>query len=322
MILSHDKISHRLNQRTKKARLNMFITLTELRYITAVAKEKHFGRAAKKCFVSQPTLSIAIKKLEINLGLAIFERDKTHVTLTTHGEIIIKKANVILDMAHEIETFAKNTDPFTEPLKIGAIHTIGPYLYPSLMNLINQELPQLHLHIEEDFTKNLEEKLLNTELDAIIVAKPFVRPGIDTIELYSENLVVITPHDHHFKNKKSILPNALINETLLLLGKGHCFRDQVLEICPSCNLNTASSNHTIVTSSIETIKQMVAYNQGISIVPQSTITNSKSALFNTYNFAKSSPKREVILAYRSSSSKKEVFYKLSQLIQEVSKKLI
>lgn len=298
----------------------MYITLTELNYIVAVAKEKHFGKAANICFVSQPTLSIAIKKLETNLGIQIFERNKTHVLITKPGEIIIAKAKLILDMSSEIENFAKiSQDQYLEPIKLGAIHTTGPYLYPELMGLISEKLPQLKLNIEEDFTSNLETKLLNNELDAIIVAKPFSKSGISTIELYQEALKVITSKEHPFKKKKNIDPNILNDEIILLLGNGHCFRDQVLEICPACNISSKTGGHIIITSSLETIKQMVAYNQGISIVPQSSIINSTSELLTIHSFRNPIPQRSIVLAYRSGFSRIEVLLKLAKLIQIVSK---
>lgn len=299
----------------------MYITLTELNYIVALAKEKHFGKAANKCFVSQPTLSIAIKKLETNLGVQIFERNKTQVLITQLGEIIIAKAKLILEMSSEIENFAKiSQDPFLEPLKIGAIHTIGPYLFPELMSSINYEIPKLKLSIEEDFTNNLEAKLLNNELDAIIVAKPFAKSGTSIIDLYDEDLTIITSNEHPFSKKKTIDPKVLSRETMLLLGNGHCFRDQVLDICPDCSLNNPTNQHVIITSSLETIKQMVAYNQGISIVPKSAVLNSKSNLFKIHNFNKPIPYRSIVLAYRSNFGRIEVLQQLAKSIKTISKK--
>lgn len=296
----------------------MYITLTELKYVVALFEEKHFARAANKCFVSQPTLSIAIKKLEENLGITIFERSKTNVIVTKIGETIIAKAKLMLELAHEIENIAKmNQDPFIEPLRIGAIHTVGPYLFPSLLRLVQQKLPQLKLHIEEDFTHNLEKKLRDNKLDAIIVAKPFSSNGISTIDLYAEDLVVISNLNHPLAQKKSINPKALANESLLLLGQGHCFRDNVLEICASCNINSqAENNHTIITSSLETIKQMVIYNQGISIVPRSAMLGENSEKLVTINFASKIPHRNIILAYRNNFSRLEVLSQLSNLLQE------
>jgi LysR family hydrogen peroxide-inducible transcriptional activator len=298
----------------------MFITLTELRYVVALAQEKHFGRAANKCFVSQPTLSIAIKKLEDNLGLQIFERSKTSLMPTDAGLEIISQAQHVLESVAKIEEFAKHgNDPFSTPLKLGAIHTVGPYLYPDLIANISESRLPLKLMLEEDMTANLSEKLIQGELDAIIVAKPFERPNISSIDLYSEELEVILPANHILKTAKQIKPEELENETLLLLGSGHCFRDQVLKICPSYNFAKSDGNkHSIITSSIETIKYMVAGNIGISIVPRRSLNGINPELILNKPFIAPTPKRDIILAYRSGFSRIKVLEALIQIIQQIT----
>lgn len=299
-------------------RYAMFITLTELRYVVAVSREKHFGKAAQKCFVSQPTLSVAIKKLEENLGMQIFERDKNHVIETANGLEIIARAQQILESVAKIQDFAKeNNDPFANPLKVGAIHTVGPYLFPNLITHINQQKSPLKLLIEEGMTANLSEKLQNGELDAIIVALPFERSNIDVEQLYKENLSLIIPANHPWKNKKSIKPKEMNDQTVLLLGNGHCFRDQVLKICPSFNVSSGD-NHSIITSSIETIKYMVASNIGISIVPNRSLQGINNSLIQSLDFTNPSPYREIVLAYRKNSSRKLAITKLINTIQEIT----
>ncbi len=292
----------------------MFITLTELRYIVAVANERHFGRAASKCFVSQPTLSIAIKKLEANLKIALFERDNNQVTITDVGREIISKAAEVLEAVDEIEEFATlNNDIYSQPIKLGAINSVGPYLFPALIKSLNKS--PIKLIIEEGFTETLYNKLLAGEIDAIIIAKPFNKPNITALDLYTEPLKIILPKDHKWASQKSkINPLNLMNETVLLLDKGNCFREQVLQICPQCALYTPNTNNmTITTSSIETIKYMVANGVGISIVPSFSL--NKNDQFITKEFIKPVPKREIIIATRKSFSRMAILHQLAEVIR-------
>lgn len=297
----------------------MFITLTELRYLVALAQEKHFGKAADKCFVSQPTLSIAIKKLEDNLGLQIFERNKVSITVTESGKEIVSRAQHVIESVEKIETFAKHgNDPFKSPIKLGAIHTVGPYLFPNLISKLNESQSNIKLLIEEGMTVNLSEKLTNGELDAIIVAKPFDRPNIICKDLYSEESEIIIPANHQWKSKKKINPKDLEQQTLLILGAGNCFRDQVLQICPQCNYTSPDgTTHSIVTSSIETIKYMVASNIGISIVPKRSLQGINHKQILNIPFVNPTPKREIILAYRSSFNRAQVLDLLIDTIKQI-----
>ncbi len=297
----------------------MFITLTELRYLIAVSRELHFGRAAEKCFVSQPTLSIAIKKLEENLQVQIFERNKSQVIITEAGLEIIVLAKQVMESINKIEDFAlRNQDQFLTPLKIGAIHTVGPYLFPDLITKINQVESPLKLVIEEDMTANLSEKLIKGDLDAIIVAQPFMRPNIILSHLYYEPLDIILPINHILNKRKTISPEELDDQTLLLLGEGHCFRDHVLQICPQCTFTASfGSPHTIITNSIETIKYMVANKIGISIVPRRSLHRINNASIKVKPFTKPIPQREIILAYRNHFSRNKAISELINLIQQL-----
>ncbi len=297
----------------------MLITLTELSYVLSLAREKHFGRAAKKCFVSQPTLSIAIKNLEDKLGLQIFERNKSQVIVTLHGLEIIAYAQNVIESVTKIEDYAKQKDnPLSAPLKIGAIHTVGPYLFPGLIAKIIELNSMLKLEIQEDITANLHDKLISGELDAIIVAKPFIRSNIKSIDLYSENMMVIIPSNHPWKTKQKLNPEELNDQTVLLLENGHCFREQVLQICPQCSYTQANgTNHTLITSSIETIKYMVANSIGISIVPSRSLLGINSRQILHKPFTAPSPKREIILAYRNGFGRLAALEELTQIIKQL-----
>ena len=195
------------------------MTLTELRYIVTLAQERHFGRAAEKCFVSQPTLSVAVKKLEGELNIAIFERSKSSVSPTPLGEEIIQQAEKVLTESRILKELAESgKDQLNSPLKVGAIFTIGPYLFPHLVPQTYQQAPQMSLFIEESYTAVLRRQLREGELDAIIIALPFNEPDVMTRPLYDEPFVVVMPKDHELAKLKHIQAEMLPDQDLLLLG--------------------------------------------------------------------------------------------------------
>jgi len=288
------------------------MTLTELRYIVAVAKELHFGRAAAACFVSQPTLSVAIKKLEDELDTVIFERQQHEVTITPIGEQIIRQAQQVLEQAKTIKLIAEEgKDPLKGKLRMGVIYTVGPYLLPKLIPLLTRRAPDLTLLIDEDFTANLAEKLRQGELDVIIISTPFEIQGVITQVLYKEPFMVALPRDHPLTKKKSIKADDLINETLLLLKTGNCFRDQVMEVCPACKSDTFSRDKiqkTLEGSSLETIRQMVAAGSGVTVLPSSSIMEKQDVdqLLEYRPFSRPVPEREVAMAYRQTYPRKKL----------------
>ena len=236
------------------------MTLTELRYIVAVAQKKHFGQAAQACFVSQPTLSIAIKKLEDELDIKLFERSsKNAIRVTEIGQRIIDQAHRVLRETQVINEIAQQgKDPLSGSFRLGAIYTIGPYLLPDLIPRISHSAPKLKLIIEENFTAALTEKLKNGDLDIILIAEPYSEPGIQTRALYSEPFVALLPAGHALAEKAVLDTTDLAHETVLLLGSGHCFRDQVLEFCPECRRQTSLLGNAIQNSieggSLETLR--------------------------------------------------------------------
>lgn len=278
------------------------MTLTELKYIVTLAQERHFGRAAEKCFVSQPTLSVAIKKLESELDVAIFERSKSSVSVTPLGERIVFQAQRVLEESRSIREIASSgKDQLSTPLKLGAIFTIGPYLFPHLVPQIHQQAASMPLYLEENYTGVLRRQLRDGELDAIIIALPFNEADIITHPLYDEHFVTVLPKGHPWARQDHIEPEQLADEDMLLLGEGHCLRDQVLELCPAL----ARKHHTRLGSvtdgsSLETLKHMVATGLGISILPESAVSNLDKNLVVTLPFAHPAPSRTVALAWRTS----------------------
>ncbi|MGB1090781.1 MAG: LysR substrate-binding domain-containing protein [Oceanobacter sp.] len=278
------------------------MTLTELKYIVTLAQERHFGRAAEKCFVSQPTLSVAIKKLEGELDIAIFERSKSSVSVTPLGERIVAQAQRVLEEARTIRELATSgKDQLASPLKIGAIFTIGPYLFPHLVPQVYQHAPGMPLYIEENYTGVLRRQLRDGELDAIIIALPFNEPDVLTRPLYDENFLVVLPKNHPWKSQETIDPDQLADEDLLMLGEGHCFRDQVFEHCPALTRKHHTRLGSVMEgSSLETLKHMVGTGLGITVLPESAISNLDRNLVITRPFSSPAPFRTVALAWRAS----------------------
>lgn len=294
------------------------MTLTELRYIVAVAQEQHFGRAAQACFVSQPTLSVAIKKLEEELGVMLFERHKSEITLTPVGEEVVQQAQQVLEQVEGIRQLAQQgQDPLHGPLQLGAIYTIGPYLLPQLIPVLHKNAPQMPLVIQENYTAELTRRLKQGELDAIIIALPYEEPGIVSLPLYHEPFKVVLPENHPWKKRKNIRVNELANENLLLLGAGHCFREQVLDACPACITGKQQAlQQTIEGTSLETIRYMVGSGLGITVLPCSAVgdTRSASPLLSIRPFATPVPGRTVALAWRASFPRPRAIEVLRQSI--------
>jgi len=278
------------------------MTLTELRYIVTLAQEQHFGRAAERCHVSQPTLSVGVKKLEDELGVLIFERSKSAVRLTPVGESIVAQAQKVLEQAQGIRELAQaGKNQLTAPLKVGAIYTVGPYLFPHLIPQLHRVAPDMPLYIEENFTHVLRDKLRTGELDAIILALPFQEADVLTKPLYDEPFYVLMPADHPWTARETIDVELLNDKSLLLLGEGHCFRDQVLEACPA-GRRDANAHTTVESSSLETIRHMVASGLGISVLPFTAVDSHHYApgVLEVRPITPPVPFRTVAIAWRAS----------------------
>ena len=279
------------------------MTLTELRYIVTLAQESHFGRAAERCHVSQPTLSVGVKKLEDELGVLIFERTKSAVRLTPVGEGIVTQAQKVLEQAQSIRELAQaGKNQLASPLKVGAIYTVGPYMFPHLIPQLHRVAPDMPLYIEENFTPILRDKLRTGELDAMIIALPFQEADVLTLPLYDEPFYVLMPANHPWSKKQTIDAEMLNDKSLLLLGEGHCFRDQVLEACPTTRKGEAPSHTTVESSSLETIRHMVASGLGVSILPLSAVDSHhySPGVLDIRPMTAPVPFRTVAIAWRAS----------------------
>ena len=294
------------------------MTLTELRYIVAVARERHFGRAAEACFVSQPTLSVAIKKLEEELDVRIFERGSAEVSVTPLGEEIVRQAQQVIEQAAAIKEIAKRgKDPMSGPLRLGIIYTIGPYLLPDLVRQTIERTPHMPLLLQETFTAKLLDMLRAGELDCAIMAEPFPDAGLAVAPLYDEPFMVAVPKTHALAKRKQISAEELKQETMLLLGTGHCFRDHVLEVCPEYarfSSDAEGIRKTFEGSSLETIKYMVASGMGVTVVPQLSVPKDEQPHLRYIRFSGTPPTRRVVLAWRRSFTRYEAIAALRNAI--------
>jgi LysR family transcriptional regulator, hydrogen peroxide-inducible genes activator len=294
------------------------MTLTELRYVVAVARERHFGRAAESCSVSQPTLSISIKKLEDELEVRIFERGTSDVSVTPIGDEIVRQAQAVLDQVASIrETAKRRHDPVAGPLRLGVIYTIGPYLLPELVREAIERVPQMPLMLQENFTVKLLEMLRAGELDCAIMAEPFPDSGLAVAKLYDEPFVVALPRTHALAGRASISADELRQEKMLLLGTGHCFRDHVLEVCPEYAPFSGTAEgigKTFEGSSLETIKYMVAAGMGVTVVPRLSVAGEPPPHIAYVPFAEPAPTRRVVLVWRRSFTRYEAIAALRNVI--------
>jgi len=294
------------------------MTLTELRYIVAVARERHFGRAAEACFVSQPTLSVAVKKLEDELDVKLFERGSAEISVTPLGEEIVRQAQAVLEQAQAIKEIAKRgKDPLAGALRLGVIYTIGPYLLPDLVRSAIARVPQMPLMLQENFTVKLLEMLRAGELDCAILAEPFMDTNLAVAPLYDEPFLIAVPRNHPFAQRDKISAEELKRETMLLLGAGHCFRDHVLEVCPEFarfSSDAEGIRKSFEGSSLETIKHMVAAGMGVTVVPSLSIPPEPHPHLVFVPFEDPVPTRRVVLAWRRSFTRYEAIAALRNAI--------
>jgi LysR family transcriptional regulator, hydrogen peroxide-inducible genes activator len=307
------------------------MTLTELKYIVAVAREKHFGKAAEACFVSQPTLSVAVKKLEEELDVKLFERSANEVTVTALGEEIVRQAQSVLEQASSIKDIAKRgKDPLAGSLKLGVIYTIAPYLLPELVRNVIAKTPQMPLMLQENFTVKLLDMLRTGEIDCAILAEPFPDTGLALAPLYDEPFYAALPMHHPLAAQSSVSTAELKSQTMLLLGNGHCFRDHVLEVCPEFarfSSDAEGIRKSFEGSSLETIKHMVAAGMGLTLVPRLSVPREalsgkkrrQDDAFVKYlpvqdPHGAAPPTRRVVLAWRRSFTRYEAIAALRNAI--------
>jgi len=292
------------------------IKLKDLRYLVAVADERHFGRAADKCFVSQPTLSAQLKKLEQYLGVQLIERAPQHIRLTEAGEQIVARARRILEDSDAVVTLARaHRDPLAGVLRIALLPTIGPYLLPRVSQLVRKALPRLELRLYEYQTAPMLEKLQLGEIDMGVLALPVDTEGLDCRELYAEPFIVAVPDHHRLAKRDTVRVEDLQGEPLLLLEDGHCLRDQALEVCSRIGPNEKQDFRA---TSLETLRQMVATGAGVTLLPELATRGAYGHAKGVANrpFARPAPVRRVGAVWRRSSARLQAIEALCKVIAE------
>ena len=291
------------------------MTLIELKFVMAVAQERNFRRAAEKCFVTQPALSLGIKKLEDELNVMIFERSRSDVTPTEIGAQIIEQASRVLEEAARIKQLAElGKNQLEGALKLGMIHSVGPYLLPEIIPILRKTAPDMPLEVEENLTANLEAQLRNGVIDVAIVALPFDVPGLQYKALYDEEFDVVVPIHHHWATRKQINPEELSEEKVLLLNSGHCFSNQVTQACPELS----RKGEVLQGNSLETIRNMVASNLGITVLPCSaTAERYNNPLIKVIPFTSPAPTRRIAIAWRKSFVRVETVEKIVDAIKAI-----
>ena len=290
------------------------IKLKDLRYLVAVADTRHFGRAAERCFVSQPTLSAQLKKLEQSLGVQLIERQPNNVGLTEAGEQIVERARRILEACTEVTTLARShRDPLAGALRVAFLPTIGPYLLPHIARPLQRALPRLELHLHEYQTAPMLARLRAGELDLGILALPVDLEGLEARELYNEPFKVLVPERHALSRRERVQMSELEGESLLLLEEGHCLRDQALEVCSRVGVRESEDFRA---TSLETLRQMVAAGLGITLLPELAVDagfGSQRGLA-VRRFAKPAPARRVGAVWRKSTTRAAAIHELCGII--------
>ena len=294
----------------------MELKLKDLRYLVAVADNRHFGRAAARCFVSQPTLSAQLKKLEQTLGVQLIERAPNNVSLTPAGEEIVARARRILEASDEVVALARSQrDPLAGKLRVALLPTIGPYLLPRVAPAIRKSLPRLQLRLYEYQTAPMLEKLHGGELDVGILALPVELAGLEARELYREPFTVALPERHPLAAQDTVRVADLKGETLLLLEDGHCLRDQALEVCSQVGVRDSQDFRA---TSLETLRQMVATGAGVTLLPElagrGAYRNARGVVLRP--FAKPAPQRHIGALWRKSTARRPAIDALARLIAE------
>lgn len=291
------------------------MTLNELKFIVALAKVRNFRKAAEACFVSQPALSFAVKKLEDELGVLLFERNRNEVTITPIGERVIEQAILAIEEANRVKEIAKQgSNQLAGPLRLGVIYSVGPYLLPEIIPILRKTAPEMPLIVEENITSNLEGQLRNGVIDVAIIALPFDIPGIKTLPLYEEEFVVVVPSSHQWAKLSTVDAIELADEKILLLNSGHCFSNQVLQACPKLS----QKGEILQGNSLDTIRNMVASNLGLTVLPASaTISRYENPLIKVVPFSKPVPTRKIALAWRKSFGREQAIEALAQAIRQL-----
>jgi len=294
------------------------VTLKQLRYFDALAREQHFGRAADMCAVTQPALSMQIQELEASLGIPLVERTRSGVKLTPKGEEIAQRAQRLLNDVRDLVDYAKNSGGvLTGALRLGVIPSVAPYLLPPLLPLLKQNYPDLELHVRETQTHPLTEELIEGKLDVLLLALPLKHSDIETRAIFNDRFLLAMPKSRKLSGNVRATRDMVESDHLLLLEEGHCLRDQALTYC---SLQQVDTVNTFGASSLSTIVEMVAGGLGITLLPEICIgVEGRSRDIKVIRFVEPEPSRTIGLAWRRSSPRREDFLALCELVARAGK---
>jgi LysR family transcriptional regulator, hydrogen peroxide-inducible genes activator len=289
------------------------VTLRQLRYFDALARERHFGRAAEACSVTQPALSMQISELEQTLGLTLVERTRAGVQLTAKGEELAVRASRVLGDVRDLIAFAHHSNRLLAgPLRLGVIPSVAPYMLPPLLPLLRELHPDLELHVRETQTLHLKDELLDGKLDVLLLALPIKHPDLEELRLFEDRFLLALPKERKLPGRVRATKEMVENERLLLLEEGHCLRDQALTYC---SLKQVDSINTFGASSLATIVEMVAAGFGITLLPEMCLgVEERGRNLTVLRFAEPEPSRSIGLVWRSTSPRKDDFQELGRLV--------
>jgi LysR family hydrogen peroxide-inducible transcriptional activator len=291
------------------------MNLRDLNYVIAVAELRSFVQAAERCCISQPTLSMQIRKLEDELGVQLFERTNKSVLPTAVGGQIIEAARRIASEVESIREIADAAkDPLAGNLRLGAFPTLSTYLFPALVPLIRHALPRVKLTLVEEKTEGLIQQLKTGQLDAALLALPVLEDGLETARLFEDEFLLATPANHPMARRKSIDPAELAGQSLLLLDEGHCLRGQALQVC---RLNGANEEHDVRATGLETLRGMVRAGLGITLMPRIAARQTDDRI-RYIPFAPTAPSRVIGLVWRKTSARTALFAELSDLARQAA----
>jgi len=294
------------------------MNLRDLEYLVAVADLKHFRKAAERCFVSQPTLSAQLKKLEEYLGVQLFERSQRKVSLTHAGTVVLEHARqVLLEVKAIKEKSQQLSDPLEGPMHIGLIPTVAPYLLPLIVAPLKKAFPQMSLFLHEGQTHRLVQQLADGEIDAAILALPVPQDTFSYFPLYSEDFSLAVYKQHPLAKLKQVKPEHLSGYEISLLAEGHCLRDQALDVCHS---GGATDIGSFSATSLETLRYMVEAQEAITLIPQLAVTINGSGKryqnLKYLGFSKPKPCRQIALVYRKRTARFDGFKQIADLMAE------
>lgn len=298
------------------------MNLRTLQYLVTLAELKHFSRAAEACFVSQPTLSTQIQKLEQELGVQLLERSPRQLMLTSIGEDIVARArHIIADVEAMKQQARLSLEPGSARIRLGLFPTLAPYLLPHVVPVIRKHYPQLSLQLFEEKTDDILDLLNTGKLDAGLLAMPIEDQQLDHVELFSEPFVLVTPIDHELADRDTVAIADLRNHSLLLLEEGHCLRDQALEVCKLGGVTERLDFHA---TSMETLRQMVAAGTCITLMPNMAVMPPVPANqdIKVIPFADPAPQRTIGLFWRKSSALADFLRELAPLFAQLDPALL